>query len=62
MTVEKGLRNRLFAWWYFAIAAGFLLLDIHRLLLGESMWPILLRLAIAVGFALLGWVTLSAKS
>jgi hypothetical protein len=61
MSNGKSLRNRLLAWWYFAIAAGFVLLDIHRMLLGESMSLILLRFGIAIGFVLLGWVTLRSK-
>ena len=58
----KRLRTRLFAWWYFAIAAGFLLLGINRWLLGERMWLILLRFAIAAGFLMLGLATLRSKS
>ena len=54
----KNLRNKLFAWWYFAIAAGFVLLGINRWVIGERMWLIILRFAIAVGFLLLGWATL----
>lgn len=54
MNMGKGLRARLFAWWYFAIATGFLLLDIKGWLLGERMWLIVLRLAIAAGFLALG--------
>ena len=58
----KGFRTRLFAWWYYTIAAGFLLLAINRWLLGERMWLVLLRLAIAIGFLLLGWATWRSKS
>jgi len=54
----KGLRTKLFAWWYFSIAAGFILLGINRLLIGERLSLVLLRFAIAGGFFLLGWVTL----
>ena len=57
----KGLRNKLFAWWYFAIAIGFVLLGINRILVGERMWLIILRFAIAIGFALLGYATLRSK-
>jgi hypothetical protein len=41
--------------WYFAIAAGFLLLAIHRLLAGEGWGPTALRFLIAAGFAALGY-------
>ncbi len=56
--MDKRLRTKLFAWWYFAIAAGFVLLAINRLLVGERMWLIMLRFAIALGFLLLGYATL----
>lgn len=48
---------RLFAWWYFAIAAGFFLLGLNRWIMGGRMWLIILRFAIAVGFLLLGLAT-----
>ena len=48
----------MYAWWYFSIAAGFLLLSIHRWMLGERLWLVVLRIAIAAGFAALGWLTL----
>jgi hypothetical protein len=53
----KQLRARLFAWWYFAIGAGFFLLDVRGLIFGERMWLIILRLAIAIGFVALGYGT-----
>ena len=59
--MDKRLRTKLFAWWYFAIAAGFVLLAINRLLVGERMWLIMLRFAIALGFLLLGYATLRSK-
>ena len=55
--MDKRLRARLFTWWYFAIAAGFVLLAINRWLVGEPKWLIILRLAIALGFSLLGFAT-----
>jgi hypothetical protein len=54
----KQLRTRLFAWWYYAIAAGFILLAINRWMLGERMFLIILRLAIAGGFLVLGYLTM----
>ena len=62
MNLGPGLRKRLFAWWYFAIAAGFVLLGINRWLVGERMWLIILRFGIALGFLLLGYVTLRSKT
>ncbi len=55
--MNKSLRTRLFAWWYFAIAAGFVLLAINRWMLGERITLILLRLLIALGFLILGVLT-----
>jgi len=50
--------RRLYAWWYFTIALGFLLLAINRMLVGEKTWLIVLRLVIAAGFAALGYMEL----
>ena len=54
--------RRLYAWWYFTIALGFLLLAINRMLFGEKTWLIVLRLVIAAGFAALGYMELRAHS
>ena len=56
------LRSRFYAWWYFAIALGFLLLAVNRMLMGEKMWLIVLRVVIAAGFAALGYIELRAHS
>ena len=61
MNMGKGLRARLFAWWYFTIGAGFFLLDIKGWLVGERMWLIVLRLAIAAGFLALGFGTWKSR-
>ena len=58
----KGLRAQLFAWWYFAIAAGFVLLAIRAALVGERIWLVILRFAIAVGFFALGLGTRKSAS
>jgi hypothetical protein len=55
--MRKRLRSRLFAWWYFTIAAGFLLLGINRWLLGERLFLVILRFGIAAGFFVLGYLT-----
>jgi hypothetical protein len=60
--VNKSLRTRLFAWWYFAIAAGFVLLAINRWMLGERMTLIALRLVIAAGFLILGVLTWRSRT
>ena len=59
--MRNGLRTKLFAWWYFSIGAGFLLLAVNRRLLGERRALILLRLAISGGFFVLGWFTLRQR-
>jgi hypothetical protein len=56
----KGLRTRLFAWWYYAIAAGFVLLGINRWMLGERMFLIILRFGIGIGFGILGYLTMKS--
>jgi hypothetical protein len=53
----RRFRAQLFAWWYFAIAAGFLLLGINRWLLGDRLWLVILRFGIAAGFLVLGYLT-----
>ena len=60
--MNKTLRTRLFAWWYFAIAAGFTLLGINRWMLGERMFLIVLRFGIAAGFLILGILTWRSKA
>ncbi|HLK47661.1 MAG TPA: hypothetical protein VKT49_05975 [Bryobacteraceae bacterium] len=60
--MNKFLRTRLFAWWYFAIGAGFVLLALNRWLLGERMLLVILRFGIAAGFFVLGWLTLRGRT
>ena len=55
--MKRSLRTRIFAWWYFAIAAGFALLGINRWLLGERLTLVALRFLIAAGFLVLGLLT-----
>ena len=55
--MQRRFRSRLFAWWYFTIGAGFLLLGINRLLLGERMFLVVLRFGVAAGFLILGYLT-----
>jgi hypothetical protein len=49
------LSSRFYAWWYFSLAGGFLLLALHKALTGERLWLIGIRLLIAVGFAAFGY-------
>jgi hypothetical protein len=47
------LRSRWFAWWYAAIAVGFVLLAITQGLMQRGFWQVALRLLIALGFGAL---------
>jgi hypothetical protein len=53
-TVKNPLRTRMFAWWYFTIAGGFLLLAINRWLLGQRAGLVLAQLVTAAAFLLFG--------
>jgi len=50
--------SRFYAWWYFTIAAGFVLLAVAKMVTGEKPWLIGIRLVIAAGFAALGYLEL----
>jgi hypothetical protein len=54
ITVKNPLRTRPFAWWYFTIAGGFLLLAINRWLLGQRAGLVLAQLVTAAAFVLFG--------
>jgi hypothetical protein len=53
---RKPPRSRWFAWWYVSIGAGFALLGIHRLLIGERFSMVILRWLVAFGFFALGYL------
>ena len=53
-SVKNPLRTRMFAWWYFSIAGGFLLLAINRWLLGQRAGLVLAQFVAAVAFLLFG--------
>jgi hypothetical protein len=53
-SVKNPLRTRMFAWWYFTIAGGFLLLAINRFLLGQRAGLVLAQFVAAAAFALFG--------
>ena len=55
------LRSRMFAWWYFSIAAGFVLLALNRWLLGQRAGLVLAQLAAALAFALFGAISWGGK-
>jgi hypothetical protein len=49
-------RSKLFAYWYASIGAGFVLLAVHRIVIGEAAWLIVLRVIIGAGFFALAWM------
>jgi hypothetical protein len=49
------------AWWYSAIALGFVLLAINRAIVGEKLWLIGVRVVIALGFAMLAIMEFRTK-
>jgi hypothetical protein len=52
----RGFQSRHWGWWYLSIGLGFLLLAMVYLLRGAGLAPIALRVVVAVGFVLLGWM------
>jgi len=59
---ERWGRSRWFAWWYFSISAGFLLLAIYFYLRSGNLGLAALRLIISVAFAVLGYLQLRILS
>jgi uncharacterized membrane protein len=51
---QKRRSSALLGWWYLTIGAGFALLGVSRMVVGESLWGVGLRWVIAAGFLLLG--------
>jgi hypothetical protein len=49
------------AWWYTAIAGGFMLLAVDHLLIGDRVWLVCIRLIIALGFGFLASLEFKAK-
>lgn len=52
--MKNPLRTRMFAWWYFSIAGGMLLLALNRWLLGQRAGLIVAQLVTAVAFTIFG--------
>jgi hypothetical protein len=48
-------RSKWLTWWYFSIAAGFFLLAIQRIIIGDVPWRIAARFLLAFGFLVLGY-------
>ncbi len=58
---ERSRRPTLFGWWYLSIGAGFVLLAVNRLLVGDVPWLIGIRFLIGAGFFLLGYLELKRR-
>ncbi len=54
----RWFQSRHWGWWYLSISLGFLLLALVYLLQGAGWAAVVLRLAVAAGFAFLGWMQL----
>jgi Na+/citrate or Na+/malate symporter len=52
----RGFQSKHWAWWYLTIGLGFLLLAVVYLLQGARLAAVILRISVAIGFALLGWM------
>ena len=50
------------AWWYLALAIGFVLLAIANWIKGDKPVLIALRFVLAAGFGVLSWFEFAAKS
>jgi hypothetical protein len=55
-------RKRLLGWWYIFIGAAFFVLGLFRLIIGERLWLVLLRLVVAAGFCALGYYQLRSAA
>jgi hypothetical protein len=49
----RGFQSKQWGWWYLSIGFGFLLLAIVHLIEGATLWAVVLRVVVAVGFVLL---------
>ena len=58
----QGFQSKYWGWWYVAIGIGFLLLAIVSTMRGASLAGIVVRLIIAIGFELLGWMQFRSGS
>ncbi|HWE53695.1 MAG TPA: hypothetical protein VG273_28150 [Bryobacteraceae bacterium] len=52
----RGFQSKRWGWWYLSIGVGFLLLAVVNVLRDGRLAAVVLRIVIAFGFALLGWM------
>jgi hypothetical protein len=59
---DRNLRaGRTWGYWYLCIGLGFVLLGLRNLLVGAPAWTVVLRWIIALGFIVLGAVSLGFR-
>jgi hypothetical protein len=56
--VVRRFESRHWAWWYLCIGLGFFLLALVYALRGARFGEVALRIGVAVGFTILGWMQL----
>jgi len=54
----RWFQSRHWGWWYLSIGVGFLLLALVYQLQGAGWQAVALRIGVAAGFAILGWIQL----
>ncbi|HME06658.1 MAG TPA: hypothetical protein VKG25_06390 [Bryobacteraceae bacterium] len=54
-------RGQLLGWWYVCIGVGFIALGARALIAGVHTWPVAIRFVIALGFLILGVMSLRSK-
>jgi len=60
--VVRSFQSKAWGWWYLCIGLCFLLLADVRYLRGERMTVVALRVGVAAGFAVLGWMQLRFRN
>jgi hypothetical protein len=56
--IVRGFESKYWGWWYLCIGLGFFLLALVYALRGAGSTDIALRIGVAAGFAILGWMQL----
>lgn len=58
MGLVRRFQSKHWGWWYLSIGVGYLLLAIVHMLQHAGFTDIALRIAVAIGFTVLGWMQL----
>ena len=59
---KRTRRARMLGWWYVCIGGAFILLALRSAVRGDTIWSVVLRFAIAIGFIVLAKGTLRGPS